>query len=182
MSCVRTADCGGPATSLSAVGCRLFTQLVASLACVQDSLNSVRELEGLIFENIRRMVLRNGAFVSIDDWKWAYQGEDLPLRMSIPGKHHQVGWIAENGAVVGLGFFTSSCKRGREGGRFTSALAGMEQVIRETAQSVQQGGGVGLDRGYTRRLSAELGACASWCNLHVTCRVSCQLAPWRLPS
>jgi len=134
---------------------------------VQDTLRSVRHLERLVFGNARRLLLRNGAWVSIDDWKWAYQGSDMPLRMAIPGKHHQYGWVAENGAAVGLGFLVSSVKRGTLEGdnmRMMSARNGMEEVFKQLAETNETDGGVAFDRGYTCLDSALLGTCpyANW--------------------
>ena len=129
-------------------------------------------------------MLRNGAWVSIDDWKWAYQGSDMPVHMAIPGKHHQYGWLAENGAAVGLGFLVSSVKRGfAHGTNMTSARQGMEEVFKQLAETNKADGGVAFDRGYTCLDAALLGECPRRvCRAARMTRASCAYGMQQPPS
>jgi len=61
--------------------------------CKQDSIDQVHRMESKIFLGMRDLVLVPGMVVSLDDWKWKYNGKDLPLRRQL--SNGGTGWTAD---------------------------------------------------------------------------------------
>ena len=75
-----------------------------------------------------------------------------------PGKHHQVGWIADNGALIGSGFLVASVKRGfksNEGMGFQNAGQGLKEVTTQLKSTHKDNITEVLDRGYINYKTAK---------------------------